>query len=242
MRAHGSGNPGVGAHHLLHGHMGVKKLIAEMKRRYVLPTNTNLLEAATEVKRKCNVCQACEPPTWQAKGPIDMTALIPAPMTSVCLDVFSPPATEWQGRKYDALLLCVDRLTGWIIALPTQKEGLTAEKAAHMMMEHGWNLFGIPQVITSDQGENFAGRWWKTMCARLGIRQAYSQAHRAQANGRAEVAGKTIYNLLRKLHTAEKLNWVEALPRVLRHHHNIVGECGASPYQALFGRERPEAG
>ena len=154
--------------------MGVKKLVAEVKRRYALPMNINLLDVATEVKRKCNVCQACEPPTWQAKGPIDMTALIPTPMASVCLDVFSPPATEWQGQRYDALLLCVDRLTGWIIALPTQKEGLTAEKAAHMMMDHGWDMFGIPQVITSDQGANFAGRWWKTMCARLGIRHAHS--------------------------------------------------------------------
>jgi hypothetical protein len=80
------------------------------------------------------------------------------------------------------------------------------------------------------------------MCARLGIRQAYSQAYRAQANGRAEVAGKTLYNVLRKLHTDHKVNWVEALPRVLRHHHNYLGDNGVSPYQILFGRNRNEAG
>ena len=158
------------------------------------------------------------------------------------MDVFSPPATEWHGKKYDALLLCVDRFSGWIVSIPTQKEGLSAEKAAHLMLENSWNTFGIPQIITSDRGANFAGRWWKTMCSRLGIRQAYSQAHRAQANGRAEVAGKTIYNLLRKMHTEERLNWVEALPRALRYHHNTIGECGFSPYQILFGRDRPEAG
>ena len=100
-------------------------------------------------------------------------------MVSVCMDVFSPPPTEWQGKHYDALLLCVDRFSGWVIAIPTQKEGLSAERTAHLMMENVWNFFGIPQIITSDQGANFAGRWWKTMCARLGIRQAYSQAHRA---------------------------------------------------------------
>ena len=59
--------------------------------------------------------------------------------------------------------------------------------------------FGIPSVITSDQGSQFVGQWWRTLCARLGIRQAYSQAYRAQANGRAEVAGKTLIGLLRKL-------------------------------------------
>ena len=52
--------------------------------------------------------------------------------------------------------------------------------------------FGIPAIITSDQGSQFVGQWWRTMCARLGIRQAYSQAYRHQANGRTEVAGKSL--------------------------------------------------
>ena len=106
-------------------------------------------------------------------------------------------------------------------------------------LEHFWDS---TNNYLSDQGATFAGRWWKTMCSRLGIRQAYSQAHRAQANGRAEVAGKTVYNLLRKLHAEQRINWVEALPRVLRYHHNAIGETGLSPYQTLFGRDRPEAG
>ena len=80
------------------------------------------------------------------------------------------------------------------------------------------------------------------MCARLGIRKAYSQAYRAQANGRAEVAGKTLIGLLRKLHAEEKVNWVEVLPRVLRMYHDTVGESGMSPFQIVFGRERNLAG
>ena len=102
--------------------------------------------------------------------------------------------------------------------------------------------FGIPSVITSDQGPQFASAWWKTMCARLGIRMAYSQAHRPQANGRAERAGGQIISFLRKLHASEGINWVEALPRALRLHHDLVGEAGLSPYQILFGRERNLAG
>ena len=119
---------------------------------------------------------------------------------------------------------------------------LKAKKLANMMVDNVLSTFGIPTVVTSDQGPNFVGPWWRTVCARLGIRTAYSQAHRAQGNGRAEVAGKQIYNLLRKLHVEEKLNWVEALPRVFRIHNDTIGECGMSPYQILFGRDRNEAG
>ncbi len=59
------------------------------------------------------------------------------------------------------------------------------------------------------------------MCGRLGIQEAFSQAH-PQANGKAEVAGQQLFGLLRKLHAEEKINWVEALPRALLYLHDGV--------------------
>ena len=38
------------------------------------------------------------------------------------------------------------------------------------------------------------------------------------------------------------VNWVEALPRVLRIHNDSPNDTGYSPYQVLFGRDRNEAG
>ena len=102
--------------------------------------------------------------------------------------IYLAPITTWQGTQHDSLALFVDRHSGWIIAVPTQKLGLTAEKLGHLMIEHGWNIFGVPSIITSDQGPQYVGPWWRTICARLGVRNAYSQAHKPQSNGRAEIA------------------------------------------------------
>ena len=77
-------------------------------------------------------------------------------MAAICIDVFSPPATEWRGQAYNALIVWVDRFSGWVGAVPTTKEGLTAEKTAHLMLDQGFGIFGLPQVIYSDQGPNFA--------------------------------------------------------------------------------------
>jgi hypothetical protein len=106
----------------------------------------------------------------------------------------------------------------------------------------GWTHFGEPTVVTSDQGPQFAGQWFKTMCARLGIKEAFSQAYNPQANRRAEVAGKQLIGCVRKIHAEEEVNWVEALPRALRYIHERVGACGISPYKLLMGRKRPLAG
>ena len=159
-------------------------------------------------------------------------------MKSVALDVFRMPTVEWEGKKFDTMSVCVDRHSGWIVAIPCQNKGLTGNSLAQAMLMHAWRPFGIPGKITSDQGSQFIGSWWQTMCAKLGIRQAFSQAYHHQANGRAEMAGQQIMEKLRKLNVEENLNWVEALPRVFDRYHDIPGESGQSPYEILFGRER----
>ena len=109
-------------------------------------------------------------------------------------------------------------------------------------LQNQWRPFGIPSIISSDQGSQFISTWWRQMCALLGIRHAYSQAYHHQANGRVERAGQQVMEVLRKLNAEQKINWVEALPQVVDRIHDVKGESGLSPYEILFGRERPLAG
>ncbi len=53
------------------------------------------------------------------------------------------------------------------------------------------------------------------MCAKLGVRQGFSQAYHHQANGRVEMAGQQINEKLRKIQAQDEIPWVEALPAVL---------------------------
>jgi len=122
------------------------------------------------------------------------------------------------------------------------EKGLTGAKLAKLMVRDHWRPFGIPSIISSDQGSHFVSNWWSQMCASLGIRQAFSQAYHHQANGRVERAGQQILEILRKLNSESKINWVEALPQVLDKIHDVKGESGLSPYEILFGRVRPLAG
>ena len=161
-------------------------------------------------------------------------------MFSVALDIFQLNKVTHQGKDYDCMVVCVDRHSGWIIAVPCLYRGLTGAKVANLMYEQ-WRPYGIPSLITTDQGSHFISGGWKTLCGRMGIRQAYSQAYHHQANGRAERAGQQLQEKLRKLYVESRINWVEALPRVLDKIHDTMGEGGYSPYEILFGRERPLA-
>ena len=227
------------SHHNWAGHIGVDRLFLEMDRRYQLPPGCDLKKKLQEIRKKCLVCQACERPNWSADGPLTMTVIPAQFMQSVCLDIFTMPVTQWKGETFDAVLLCVDRHSGWITAKPVTKDGLTGEAAAHILLDSTWGEIGVPSIVTTDLGPQFNSQWFLTVCARWGIRVAFAQAHRPRANGRAEVAGRVLQDILRKLLIVHDVNWVEALPRAIRLHHDLPDPITKlSPYEIVFGRQR----
>ena len=187
----------------------------------------------------CGTCQACRAPT-SPKSTLEYTPVPALIMKSMALDMFSMPPVDLDGVEYDNILLCVDRLSNWIIAIPTLARGLTGAEAAKLILPH-WRPFVVPSVRTSDQGSHFISAWWQTLCAMLGVRQAYSQAYHHQANGKAERAGKQLFERLRRICLEERINWVEALPQVLDRFPDTPGEGGLSPYFIVFESERPLA-
>jgi hypothetical protein len=114
-------------------------------------------------------------------------------MTSVALDLFNMPTVIWEGATYEMIAVCVDRHSGWIVAIPYKKKGLTGAQFAKRILNHQWKSFGIPSIITSDQCSYFASQWINTMCASLGIRHCFSQAYHHQANDRTEMVGQQIF-------------------------------------------------
>ena len=228
-------------YHSFLGHPGFPRLWDAMDLRYEWGDSKLAKSFAKEVIQHCETCQACQYPRFR-KGIVEPTPIPPMPMASVALDNFKMTPVVFEGQSYDSMALCVDRHSGWIIAVPCLNKGLTGSKVAKLMLQHQWRPFGIPSIITSDKGSQFVSAWWQTMCSLLGIRQAYSHVYNHRANGRAEKAGQQLIERIKRLQIEDKLNWVEALPQVLDRLHDTPGESGLSPYQILFGRCRPLAG
>ena len=219
--------------------------ISNIKNRYRIESCGHHIELykANIVKQefvKCPICEAFARPL-NLKGPLGAALIPPHIMSSVALDLFHMPFVRWEGENFDIMAVCVDRMSGWIVAVPALNKGLTGAKVAKQMLKYHWRPFGIPSIISSDQGSHFTGGWWKTMCARLGIRQSFSQAYHHQANGRAEMAGQQLMERIRKIQIQEKIPWVESLPYIVDRIHDTPGETGFYPFQILFGRDRPLA-
>ena len=154
------------------------------------------------------------------------------------MDVFSMPEVHIGKEVFDCVVLCVDRHSGYDVADPARKKGLLAKEVAVMMIRHWLTVLGVPCTICSDHGPQFTGGWFKAMCSLMGIRHAKSVAYLSRSNGRAEVAGRQLFEKLRKIHpTNKRRNWIEEILPALKAPHDTPTPGGLSPHQIFFGRD-----
>ena len=129
-----------------------ERLRKEVVRRYSFEPKVRIDQVIRDVSRGCVVCQAHHYPNFQVLGPIESTPVCPELGVSVCLDMFMMPSLEYISQRYDSMMICVDPLSGWMIVTPHLMKGLTAEVAARAMVERWWKPFGVPVIVTSDEG------------------------------------------------------------------------------------------
>ena len=121
--------------HTASGHPGIRRMSKELSHRFVFPTSAHIPALLEGIRRTCTTCQAATPPHFPKEGNLEHFPIPERAMHTVCLDLFAMQPTQWQGQAYDSILLCVDRLSGWIVSCPAFKMGLTAEKAAHLLID-----------------------------------------------------------------------------------------------------------
>ena len=218
-------------------HQGDKKQVLDMQRRFGID-EIGLYNAIKQVKKGCSVCQASNPDNRNAQGKAPWKPAPDQPMESVGMDVFSMPELHIGKEVFDCVVLCVDRHTGYIEAVLARNKGLLAKDLAVIMIRDTLTVFGVPRTICSDHGPQFTGGWFKAMCFLMGIRHAKSVAYPSRSNGRAEVAGKQVFEKLCTIHFSTKhRKWFEEMWPAVKAHHDTPTPGRLSPHQILFGRD-----
>ena len=123
--------------HVEKGHLGGERLWSELQRRFSFANVPNAKRLTLKVQTWCEICQASEHPHVSLKVPMEHHPIPEKIMDSVALDIFSMPPLLSEGKSYDCFVLCVDILSGWMVAIPESKAGLTGEKVALKCLRTG---------------------------------------------------------------------------------------------------------
>jgi hypothetical protein len=147
----------------------------------------------------------------------------------VHLDIVGP-LPDSDGYRY--LVTAVDRFTRWPMAFPVKDiHAITVAQA----FLNGWiQLFGVPEVLTTDRGRQFESALWADLMRLLGVRHNATTAWHPQANAQVERFHRTLKDALRARAAGDR--WTDHLPHIMLGIRNLpVADSGLSPAQLTFG-------
>ncbi|KFD45657.1 hypothetical protein M513_13470 [Trichuris suis] len=141
------------------------------------------------------------------------------------------PLPQCRGCSY--LVTMVDRFTRWPEVVPIKDA--TAATVARAFLSTWIARFGVPAVVTTDQGKQFQSSFWHQLTSLLGVKLAPTTAYHPQSNGLVERLHRQLKCAL-TAHVQTSRSWVDALPLVLLGLRTAVKEdLQHAPAELVFG-------
>lgn len=204
-------------------HPGIKTTNKIIKQKFVWPSMNK--DIANWV-RSCADCQASKIIRHTRVNPNHFVA----PQTRfshVHMDIVGPlPSSE----GYSYLLTMIDRFSRWTEAIPMRN--MTAEVVCRAFYDNWISRFGVPDIITTDQGVQFEGRIMQGLVRLLGCRRIRTTAYHPASNGMIE---RWHRSLKAALMCHSNKSWTQSLSTVLLGLRTNIMKCGFSPAEYLYG-------
>jgi len=183
----------------------------------------------------CDTCQRTKINKNKTVTPLHPLEPADRPFQRWHLDFKTFPRATSQGST--ALLCCIDSFTCFPIVIPTPD--LSAATTANLFVREIISVFGVPEMVITDRGSNFASLFFKEIKKIMGVKHNISATFSARTNGKAEDLIKQI-GIGIKLYAKDDLTIEDVLPLILMGIRASVNtQTAVSPYEAVFGRLMP---
>jgi CO dehydrogenase/acetyl-CoA synthase epsilon subunit len=134
------------------------------------------------------------------------------------------------------VLVATDYFNKWteVVAL----KNMTHKEVIKFITKHIIHRFGIPQILTTDQGTSFMLKEVREFAELYRIKFLNSSPYYAQANGQAEFSNRTLINLIKKKISDNPKHWHKFLSEALwAHRISKHSTTKVSPFELVYGQE-----
>jgi predicted aspartyl protease len=222
------------------GHAGIFKTGERIREKFFWP---HMDKAVLDRLKSCQVCQTI---TNKATQKVTATQPLPectAPLQRVHIDLFgslksnnnSALTPSRNGNHF--VLVITDAFTKIVqlVPLPDKAAKTVTEALLHRFIY----VFGVPQNIHSDQGNEFTAQFQQILFDSLGIDRSTTSPYHPRCNGQAEIFNKTMaHYLATAILEAEKstLDWEDYLsPLQFSYNTAVHSTIKQSPFRVHFG-------
>ncbi|WKY04700.1 hypothetical protein Q1695_005594 [Nippostrongylus brasiliensis] len=211
------------------GHIGWKKTLAKISRRFFWPT------MKVDV---FNFVRSCEPCQRKRPHPLNREKLTPivseAVFAKVFLDLSGPYRPSARHNKY--ILCLIDHFTKYAVAVALPD--CTAVSVAHAIVSNFILVYGAMSELISDNASYLKGDLLTELGRLLQIGRHFTTPYHHQGNGVCERIFQTFQEMLRTYIDSDQLNWDVFLPAcVFAYNTSVHLSTNESPFFMLFGRD-----
>lgn len=210
----------------IHGqaHGGRRPTLNLIKTRYCWP---NMNRDINQWTRACQSCQRAKVGRHTV-SPVAPFAPPERRFGHIHIDLVGPLPSS-NGCKY--LLTCVDRFTRWPEAWPV--DNMSAYTVATTLTTNWITRFGVPDIITTDQGRQFEAELFRALTVSFGIQHMRTSPYHPQSNGIVERFHRTLKTALTAQETP---HWTLKLPIVLLALRSTIKPIDSlSPSEMVYG-------
>lgn len=189
------------------GHFGVFKTLGRIADLYYWP---KMRQSVIRYVRNCKVCAACKADNLPQAGLMGNFRDINFPFQLISADLLGPYPRSRSGNRH--LLVVVDWFTKFVFVHPMAKP--TAKSITRFLENHVFLTFGVPQIVSVDNGPQFISREFKELCNAYNVQRIlYNPFYHPQVN-HTERVNRVITTAIRSFIKDSHKDWDKSIFKI----------------------------
>ena len=189
------------------GHMGIAMMLLHIRKSFIW------YKMSRDVELFVKCCQVHQKKKANTKAKAGLGQYhVGSPLERVHVDILGPFIPSTKGNQY--ILMIVNQFTKWLECFPLPHQN--AEETTRSMVDGFISRLVWPIEIHMDQGKNFDGKLFATVCDLLQITKTRTTLYRPCFNGQVEFYNRTLVLLIRCFLKSNQKSWDEHIQQLTR--------------------------
>jgi transposase InsO family protein len=163
-------------------------MIQNVSREFCWPT---VARDCARYVSECLSCSAVKPALTKKTRPLQLF-LPSGPWKVVCADILGPLPMTPDGNRF--VLVFSDRFSKYTVSIAMKT--VTTDEVAEQFVSQWVAHFGVPVVLLTDNGPQFASRFLQQVSAILGVQQRCTSAYHPATNGQVGRFNRSLLTML----------------------------------------------
>lgn len=214
---------------VLAAHGGIAKTLDRLRRFYYWP---KMRQDAERYVKSCEICKTTKATNQQLRPPLGSHYSVDRPFQKIYLDLLGPYPRSSNGKT--TILIIVDQLTKFVVLKTLSKA--TASKVTSILREEIFNVYGVPEIVFTDNGVQFVSKEMKSLLKEFGVTHLTTAVYSPQANASERVNRSILAAIRAYIDKTKHTHWDVHLDEIASALRTSVHQSTKfSPYFAVFG-------